>query len=98
MTTGLFSGYGEKPTALNHLAHQEPERVKIMGQKGPMTNKPEKKCAGCDYLKFWCGMCNCWAECKHPDVIEKGDYKYIGRYERGNDRLVPTPKWCPMLN
>ncbi len=65
---------------------------------GPTKTKSYLICAKCKYLDFWCGMCQCYARCKHPKYKKrKTGERNIGTYDRGNDRGVPTPKWCPII-
>lgn len=64
-------------------------------RSGPIKIK-SKACMGCMYLEYNLGVNQVHTWCKHNNwKKEKGSHRMIGSFDRGGDRGIPTPNWCP---
>ena len=63
-------------------------------RNGPISSRL-RLCVECKWLDFWICTNKAYADCTCEPHDNKP--KRIGKYKRGHDGGVPTPKWCPVL-
>ncbi len=66
-------------------------------REGPVVIR-NMACMGCMYLEYTLGVNQVHTWCKHPKLKNKKDnHVSIGSFDRGEDRGIPMPKWCPAI-